>query len=48
MTQPSSMAPVSSDGTPPEVHYEIVDRIAYITIDRREARCASTWARMRI
>ena len=40
MTQPSSTAPVSSDGTPPEVRYEIVDRIAYITIDRPEARNA--------
>src|SRR5688572_4828735 len=40
MTNPSSDDAVQAAGSEPEVRYEIVDRVAYITIDRPEARNA--------
>lgn len=40
MTNPTTQDSAPAEGTRPEVHYEIVDRVAYITIDRPEARNA--------
>src|SRR5687768_2477696 len=40
MTKPSSEDSVQAEGSRPEVRYTIVDRVAYITIDRPEARNA--------
>lgn len=40
MTNPTTQDSAPAERTSPEVRYEIVDRIAYITIDRPEARNA--------